>query len=328
MSKGRTMHTRVTRSPRVAASVLRAGGVVAFPTETVYGLGADALREEAVRKIFRAKGRPADNPLIVHIAERAWINRVARRVPPSARRLMEVFFPGPLTVIVPRHADVSLAVTAGLDTVGVRMPEHPVARAFLLAGGTPVAAPSANRSGRPSPTTWRAVADELGGRIPCILQGGASAVGLESTVVDCTVSPPVILREGAVTLEMLRRVVPRVRRSRGHQSGAARSPGMKYKHYAPTARVVLVDGPGDVPAEGRLVSAWIGLTAWTVGRKPVLAATCRGVPAYARALFHFFRVCERRGVKTIYCQRVPRVGLGRALMDRLERAAHDHPTAS
>lgn len=321
------MKTRLTSSPRVAALLIRSGGVAAFPTETVYGLGANALDAGAVRKIFRAKGRPADNPLIVHIATPDQLALVARRVPAPALRLVDHFFPGPLTVIVPRHASVPREVTAGLDTVGVRCPDHPVARAFLKACGVPVAAPSANRSGRPSPTTWTAVRDEMDGRIPCILKGGAARVGLESTVVDCTTARPVILRLGAVTYEALRDVLPGIRLGTS-QRGAVKSPGMKYRHYAPSARVVLIDTPAEIRAGAGESFALIGLT--TRGRPgaPVLTMRCRGVPAYARNLFQFFRACEQAGVRTIYCQRVAASGLGRALMDRLEKAAAAHPTAS
>ncbi|HMO52519.1 MAG TPA: L-threonylcarbamoyladenylate synthase [Kiritimatiellia bacterium] len=321
------MKTRITRSPRVAAAALRAGGVVAFPTETVYGLGADALNPLAVKAIFRAKGRPSDNPLIVHVADPEMIRLVAARVPSAAKALIAAFFPGPLTVILPRHPDVPREVTAGLDTVGVRWPRHPVAQAFLSACGVPVAAPSANRSGRPSPTTWRAVHQELDGRVEAILCGGASDVGLESTVVDCTCSPPVVLREGAVSLEDLRRVCPRMRAADGRvrHVHAPRSPGMKYRHYAPSARVVLVDGPAAIPANAAERFAYIGLTTRGFPRKPSRTKPCREVQAYARSLFRFFRACEQAGIPEIYCQRVPCAGLGRALMDRLQKAAADHP---
>lgn len=321
------MKTLITRSPRTAADILRTGGVVAFPTETVYGLGANACDARAVKRIFRAKGRPADNPLIVHVADADTIPTVARRIPKSAALLMEHFFPGPLTVIVPRHPALPLEVTAGLDTVGIRWPQHPVATAFLHACGVPVAAPSANRSGRPSPTTWTAARDEMDGRVPCVLKGGPSRVGLESTVVDCTTSRPVILRLGAVTLEALREVVPAIRVASTIR-GAVKSPGMKYRHYAPSPRVVLVDDPRAINAVAPARFAYIGLTAKGLRRQPVVSSPCREVPAYARMLFRFFRDAERAGVQVIYCQRVPPAGLGRALMDRLQKAAAGHPTST
>ena len=316
------MQTQLTRSPRVAAAVLRNGGVVAFPTETVYGLGADAMNVQAVRAIFSAKGRPQDNPLIVHVASAAMADLVARRIPAPARRLMAHFFPGPLTVIVPRHPDVPREVAAGLDTVGIRCPRHPVAQAFLEACGRPVAAPSANRSGRPSPTTWQMASAELNGRIPCILKGGRAEIGLESTVIDCTGSPLVILREGAVTLAQVRAVVPSARAATaGDRQGPARSPGARYRHYAPAPRVLLVDGPGNVPVSAAAHSAYIGLDTDGFPQRPRCVKHCRTVPDYARDLFHFFHQCERDGVGSIFCQRVPGEGLGHALMDRLRRAA-------
>lgn len=323
------MKTRITRSPAVAAEILRGGQVVAFPTETVYGLGANALDPAAVKRIFRAKGRPADNPLIVHIGAMAMLEQVARRIPRRAEPLLERFFPGPLTLVLPRNHAIPLEVTAGLDTVGVRFPAHPVAATFLKTCYVPVAAPSANRSGRPSPTTWSAVRDEMDGRIACILQGGPSEVGLESTVVDGTGTQLVILRQGAISLEMLREVAPQIRLAdRIGEQEQARSPGLKYRHYAPNARVVLVDDPAEIEARPGERFAWIGLTARGLPRKPALTRLCRGVPAYARSVFAFFRVCEQTGVNVIYAQRVEASGLGRALMDRLRRAADDHPKVS
>ncbi len=307
--------TAYTSSIRKAARALADGGLVAFPTETVYGLGADAFNARAVRNIFRAKGRPGDNPLIVHVATCAQALCVARRVPASAQRLMDAFWPGPLTVILPRGARVPDAVTAGLDTVGVREPSHPVARKFLMAAGTPVAAPSANRSGRPSPTSWRAVRQDLDGRIDVVLKGGPSRVGLESTVVDCTGRVPVVLRAGAVTLEQLRRVEPRTRMAGSRDTAKGRSPGLKHRHYAPHAAVRIVARGEEIEAG----AAWIG-----VGRVPAGASvvkSCRSVAAYARAVFHFFRACEAKGVTAICCAAVPERGIGVALMDRLRRAA-------
>ena len=323
--------TRVTTSVCLAANYLRAGGVVALPTETVYGLGADAMNAKAVRAIFRAKGRPSDNPLIVHLTDMALVDRVARRIPASAEKLMAAFFPGPLTVIVPNHRDLPLEVTAGLDTVGIRCPGHPVAAAFLTACGTPVAAPSANRSGRPSPTSWSAVVEEMDGRIPCILKGGAARVGLESTVVDCTTARPLVLRQGGVTVEALREVIPSIRLVSAATSGdePARSPGMKYRHYAPKPTVVLVENAAEIPKHRSGVRwGFIGCTDEGIRAKPDRACLVPEVPTYAQKLFHFFRVCERAGVQVIYCQKVPERGLGRALMDRLQRAASDHPTHS
>jgi len=311
--------TLLTTDVHEAAALIRRGELVAFPTETVYGLGADAFNPEAVRKIFEAKGRPLDNPLIVHIAHLDQLARLVRDVPEAARRFMERFFPGPLTLVLPRHPDVPDEVTAGLPTVGVRMPRHLVARAFLEACGTPVAAPSANRSGRPSPTRWEAVYADLNGRIACILQGDRSDMGLESTVVDCTGPEPVVLRAGAVPLEALREVVPETRLVGNEMSLKARSPGTRYRHYAPQARVVLVDHPDEAVPDPR--HAYIGLTPPAHPEAFGACCVCPDVETYAYELFDFFRRCDAQGCTRIYAQRVPRTGLGLALMDRLERAA-------
>ncbi|AEN73130.1 Sua5/YciO/YrdC/YwlC family protein [Rhodothermus marinus SG0.5JP17-172] len=311
--------TLLTTDVHEAAALIRRGELVAFPTETVYGLGADAFNPEAVRKIFEAKGRPLDNPLIVHIVHLDQLAHLVRDVPEAARRFMERFFPGPLTLVLPRHPDVPDEVTAGLPTVGVRMPRHPVAQAFLEACGTPVAAPSANRSGRPSPTRWEAVYADLNGRIACILQGDRSDMGLESTVVDCTGSEPVVLRAGAVPLEALRAVVPETRLVGDEASLKARSPGTRYRHYAPRARVVLVDHPDEAVPDPR--HAYIGLTPPAHPEAFGACCICPDVETYAYELFDFFRRCDAQGCTRIYAQRVPRTGLGLALMDRLERAA-------
>ncbi|QXD15893.1 threonylcarbamoyl-AMP synthase [Rhodocaloribacter litoris] len=313
------METLLTTEPEEAAAFIRRGEVVAFPTETVYGLGADALREDAVRRIFEAKERPADNPLIVHVADRAMLRQVAASVPPMAETLIAHFFPGPLTLILPRAPAVPAVVSGGLPTVGVRMPRHPVAQAFLAACGVPVAAPSANRSGRPSPTTWEAVYADLAGRIPCILRGDRTEVGLESTVVDCTGPVPVVLRAGAVSLERLRAVLPQTRLAGDTAEVLARSPGTRYRHYAPRARVRLIDAPEEaMPAED---AAYIGLVPPPEPRAFGLVRVCADADAYAHALFDFFRRCEAAGLGTIYCQRVAPEGIGLALMDRLHRAS-------
>lgn len=318
------MNTLHTTSPGEAAAFIRRGQTCAFPTETVYGLGADAFCEAAVQAIFEAKGRPADNPLIVHVADADQVARVARRVPDAARRLMERFFPGPLTLVLPRHPDLPLAVTAGLDTVGVRQPRHPVTQAFLAACGTPVAAPSANRSGRPSPTSWQAVLADLDGRIPCLLQGGRTEAGLESTVVDATSNAPVVLRAGVVTLEQLRAVCPAARFADDEDDAdhelPPRSPGTRYRHYAPQARVRLVDGPDEAPPDDG-PAAYIGLTPPARPDAFRRVQVCADEAAYARELFHFFRASDAAGCAVIYAERVSPRGLGRALMDRLQRAA-------
>ena len=209
---------------RYAAQVLKSGGLVAFPTETVYGLGANALDEKAVRKIFKAKGRPSDNPLIVHIAGISWVDRLAREVPCSAKALMESFWPGPLTIVMAKSGAVPDVVTAGLDTVAVRMPSHPVALELISQAGIPVAAPSANISGKPSPSAARHVVDDLSGKVDIIIDSGCTDVGLESTVLNLTADPPEILRPGSVTAQQLEKVVGSVRgefvtRNNGEKGG-------------------------------------------------------------------------------------------------------------
>ena len=326
------MHTELCQaddaSIRRAAALLRAGELVAFPTETVYGLGADALNGEAAARIFAAKGRPADHPLIAHIAgESGLAGLIAGEPCACARALMRAFWPGPMTLIFPKSPRVPREVTAGLDTVAVRMPSHPVARALIRAAQTPIAAPSANRSGRPSPTTAAHVLEDMEGRIPLILDGGPCEVGLESTVVDVTGARPRILRPGGVTLEMLEGVVGDVDVDEGvlHQLQAgsqARSPGMKYKHYAPKGEVTIVTGPRAAQEIARLYDA-------ADGRAAILAFSqadygARRVYRLKNApgeLFAALRQLDEDGMETIYAEDVPTTGVGLAVMNRLMRAA-------
>ena len=326
------MHTELCQadeaSIRRAAALLRAGELVAFPTETVYGLGADALNGEAAARIFAAKGRPADHPLIAHLAgESGLAGLIALEPCACARALMRAFWPGPLTLIFPKSPRVPREVTAGLDTVAVRMPSHPVARALIRAAQTPIAAPSANRSGRPSPTTAAHVLEDMEGRIPLILDGGPCEVGLESTVVDVTGARPRILRPGGITLEMLEGVVGFVDVDEGvlHQLQAgsqARSPGMKYKHYAPKGEVTIVTGPRAAQEIARLYDA-------ADGRAAILAFSqadygARRVYRLKNApgeLFAALRQLDEDGMETIYAEDVPTTGGGLAVMNRLMRAA-------
>ena len=323
----------------VAARYIRDGEVVAFPTETVYGLGANIFDEAAIRRIFDAKGRPVDNPLIAHIADLAQIDSIAAEIPPAARLLIDRFFPGPLTVILPKRPEVPLIATGGLETIGVRMPDHEVAIDLLRACGVPLVAPSANISGRPSPTTWQAVRSDLDGRIACILQGEPTRVGLESTVVDCTAPIPAILRAGAITFEQLREVIPEIlvpehyshgipdpaeKKSPGPKSSGPprpgpKSPGMKYRHYSPRARVIVCHSPTALQPVGR--TAYIGLDPLHNPQEFASIAICRDIADYAARVFQFFRECDAAGIETIFCQSVDSEGLGMALMDRLTKAA-------
>lgn len=312
------MKTVLTRSAAAAAEVIKKGGLAAFPTETVYGLGANVFNESALENIFRAKGRPADNPLIVHIGSIKQMELLASEVTANAAKFIEAFFPGPLTLVLKKREEVSSLITAGLDTVGIRMPGSSLALEFLKLCEKPVAAPSANLSGRPSPTTWQAVFEDLDGRIDCILQAAETEVGLESTVVDCTGAVPLVLRSGAVTLEQLQKVAPGTRAASRDHGQIPRSPGLKHKHYSPRAKVVLINNVSE--AEANSQSAFIGK-----GFPEIegfgLAQNCHSVTEYAHAVFEFFRECDRRSIEIIYCQKVAAEGLGTALMDRLERAA-------
>lgn len=306
---------------------------MAFPTETVYGLGANAVDDRAVARIFEAKGRPADNPLIVHLADPGEVRRVAGRLAEPALSLMERFWPGPLTLVLPRQGTVSPSVSAGLDTVAVRMPDHPAALALIRAAGVPVAAPSANLSGRPSPTSAAHVLADLGGRIEAVLDAGDCGQGIESTVLDLTGEDPAILRPGGITAEDLAAVLGREPVT-ASGAGTAKSPGTRYRHYAPAVPVYLVEGDRDRVriATGRLVedlsaggfspavlcpaehAAFLGVTAVTYGAWDDAAGL-------SRRLYAALRELEERGAGAIVVEGVPDTGLGRAVMDRLRRAA-------
>ncbi len=303
---------RLLHLPADAARLLASGQLVAFPTETVYGLGARMDDAQAVARIFEAKGRPASNPLIAHVASVTTARSLAAEWTPSAEALAHLW-PGPLTLVVRRAIGVPDHATAGLDTLGIRVPSHPLASEMLGACPFPVVAPSANRSGRPSPTTAQAVLDDLSGRIDAVLDGLQSQTGLESTVVDVSRGEAVILRPGSVTLGDLRAVWPGARMARPDDS-AERSPGTRFRHYAPDARVH-IDALGEAPRW------WIGIGS---PDDPAAFAVVRSLPgadAYARALFAFFREADAEGAASITCAPVQADGIGVALMDRIERAA-------
>ncbi|MDP1678101.1 MAG: L-threonylcarbamoyladenylate synthase [Bacteroidota bacterium] len=312
------MRTTITTSYKTAAEHISNGQIVAFPTETVYGLGANAFDGAAVKKIFTAKGRPSDNPLIVHVADIGQIASVVSSMPRYAEKLIEEFFPGPLTLVLPKNKKISSLVTAGLTSVGIRIPNHLIAKKFLKECSVPVAAPSANISGSPSPTTWQAVKSDLNGRIPCILKGNPSQIGVESTVVDCTGNTPVILRAGGVTLEQLRKIIPSTRLQKRQQT-ISKSPGVKYRHYSPMAYVFIVSNMTEtVPLKS---SAYIGLHN-NEKNQFGLKKICRTEAEYARSLFHFFRECDKKDIETIYCESVSEDGIGLAIMDRIRKASY------
>jgi L-threonylcarbamoyladenylate synthase len=307
-----------------AAQVLRDGRLVAFPTETVYGLGGDALDAAVITKIFAAKQRPADNPLIVHVAEVAGARALVREFPEVAEKAATLW-PGPLTIVLRRNDRVPDATTAGQDTVALRVPDHPVALALLRACGLPLAAPSANRSGRPSPTLASHVLADLDGRVDLILDGGPTRHGLESTVLDLTGPRPLLLRRGAVTLEQLRALLGEVDSvDEADEAAKARSPGLRHRHYAPRARVELVsEGTGEAAAARAIAG---GEQVALVCRREVRSAALverlpAGLPEFARALFASLRALDATGVDRIVVEAVPEDGIGAAIMDRLRRAA-------
>ncbi|MFN0146260.1 MAG: L-threonylcarbamoyladenylate synthase [Dehalococcoidia bacterium] len=324
-----------------AAAILRAGGLVAFPTETVYGLGADATSEAAVRSIFTAKERAEDDPLIVHIASADELDRVAGAVPGLASFLAGRFWPGPLTIVLERHPSVAPAVSAGLDTVAVRVPSHPIAQALLMAAGIPIAAPSANRFMRTSATTAGHVIEDLGGRIDLVLDGGPATAGIESTVVAVEGSEVRVLRHGAITAEELEEAL----RDGGQGTLAVgpgdgperRSPGMMARHYAPRARLIYVTGApgrtlpamlraiGESLAAGERVGAFICSEDLPLLPPEVIAedAGPRDEPATVAArVFRALRALDARGAQVIVVCQFAEAGLGRALHDRLTRAAY------
>lgn len=329
-----------------AAALIRAGEVVVFPTETVYGLGADALQPRAVERIFVAKGRPLSDPLIVHIADEDALRELAATVPEHVEELARAFWPGPLTLIVPRGARVPSLVTAGLETVAVRMPRHPVALALIRASGTPIAAPSANRFMHVSPTTAQHAFADLNGRVPLILDGGPCEVGVESTVLDLCADVPTILRPGGVSLEELRTVLPDVRVATRHipapedvQAGerAQKAPGQLLTHYAPAVPLMLFAGSvesmrGAMLAEvrrrreiGELVGVLVAdedMPGFQESGALVQSLGDAAAPArVAVALFAGLRALEAAGVDVILCRSFDEQGLGLAVRDRLLRAA-------
>ena len=322
-----------------AASVIRAGGLVAFPTETVYGLGADALSAEASEKIYAAKGRPSDNPLIVHIAKFEDMEAIAKDIPKEAELLSDAFWPGPLTMIVWKNDKVPYETTGGMDTVAIRMPSHPVALDLIRRSGGYIAAPSANTSGKPSPTLAEHVALDLDGKIPMILDGGLVGIGIESTIIDLTEKTPMILRPGYITEEMLSEVIGEVKMDPGIIASDSikkpKAPGMKYKHYAPKADLILVDGE-----ENRVVkkindltqqAVEAGKTVGIIGTDETVAFYKQGEvisigarsdeDAIAQHLYQILREFDDKDVDMIYSESFSTPRIGQAIMNRLLKAA-------
>lgn len=341
---GRTDEAESVRQKLSAAGeIIKRGGLVAFPTETVYGLGGDALNPEAAGKIYAAKGRPSDNPLIVHIADMDHLGEIVHEIPPNAERLAKAFWPGPLTMIFKKSGRVPRQTTGGLDTVAVRMPNHPLANAFIRSAGGYVAAPSANISGRPSPTLAKYVVQDMDGRIDMIIDAQGSTIGIESTIVDVTCEPPMILRPGYITQEMLSKVVGEtdmdVTIYDGNSDKAPKAPGMKYRHYAPRGELVIVEGePSNVAgyinrqaqlheAEGELTGV-IGTEGQIQGYKASSiknAGRRSDAITVASQLYTFLREFDDEGIAYIYAESFTDAfadkGFGQAVMNRLLKAA-------
>ena len=319
-----------------AAKLLRENEAIAFPTETVYGLGANAMNDEAIAKIFEAKGRPSDNPLIVHIGSKSQLKGIVREIPEVAEVLMKHFWPGPLTIILPKKEGISEKVTAGLDTVGVRMPDHPVALALIEEANVPVAAPSANRSGRPSPTLASHVYEDLNGKIAGIVDGGATGVGVESTVIDCTSEVPTILRPGGITKEQLEEVIGTVSLDPAlkDEKEKPKAPGMKYTHYAPKAPLSIVEGSRDFiqqlvdqkKDEGYTVGV-LTTEEYQHEYKADVVLSCgvrSDLASVATKLYDVLRTFDASKVDVIFSESFPNEGIGNAIMNRLTKAAGHH----
>lgn len=304
-----------------AAKLLRAGEVVAFPTETVYGLGANALDETALQKIYEAKGRPSDNPLIVHIASREQLAQLVSAIPERAEKLMQAFWPGPLTLVFPKSNMVPNIITASGETVAIRWPSHPVALDLIRLSGVPIAAPSANLSGKPSPTRAEHVLEDMDGRIPLILDGGQTDIGLESTVLDVSGEIAVLLRPGKITKEELEEILGEEVFTFKQTEGVARSPGMKYRHYAPNATVVLFSDLSEVTLANEQHTALLSLDTLPSQSVKVQKDFAGDRQRFARELFSTLRELDEQGMERIYIERVELSGLGQAIMDRLNRAA-------
>ncbi|HIH36826.1 MAG TPA: threonylcarbamoyl-AMP synthase [Methanocellales archaeon] len=321
---------------RIAADVIRSGGLVAFPTETVYGLGADALNAEAVANIFRAKNRPADNPIIVHVAGREEVYKLTKDVPLVAEELMDFFWPGPLTLVLKKSEIVPYVTTGSLETVALRMPDHRVPLALIAESGVPIAAPSANPAGKPSPTNARHVMGDLGSKVDIILDGGPTRVGIESTVLDLTASKPKILRPGGITAEELVDVLGAIDAAGiKMEMEVAPSPGMKHKHYAPSSDMIVVAGVDfdiltrkvqELADEHRLEGKRVGIMATSESPRydadiVKVAGSRADLRTVARNLFEILRGFDEAKVDMIIAEGVETKGIGLAIMDRLERAA-------
>lgn len=325
-----------------AGQILKSGGLVAFPTETVYGLGGDGLNPSSSQKIYQAKGRPSDNPLIIHIADLESLDKIVKKIPPKAQKMAEAFWPGPLTMIFEKSSLVPYETTGGLESVAVRMPSHPVAAALIKAGGGYVAAPSANTSGRPSPTQAAHVREDLEGKIDMIIDGGSVGIGLESTIVDFTEEEPVILRPGYINQEMMETVIGQVKMDKGllitDEKVRPKAPGMKYRHYAPRAPLTIVQGKEaetvayineqceKLAEQGKKA----GVIATDETREKYQASVVKSIGSrqeeegIARHLFSILREFDEEDVESIFSESFDTPRMGQAIMNRLLKAAGHH----
>lgn len=336
---------QIAESPAIirAGEIIKKGGLVAFPTETVYGLGANALQPDAAKKIYQAKGRPSDNPLIIHISEKADLDDLVLDISAEAEQLMNAFWPGPMTLIFTKKEAVPYETTGGLDTVAVRMPDHPIARALIKSAGVPIAAPSANTSGRPSPTTAEHVCEDLKGKVDMILDGGMVGIGIESTIIDMSGTVPVLLRPGAVTVRMITEIISNLQIDHGilepMKAGEhPKAPGMKYKHYAPKAELTLVEGEPDqvVAAIKRLAvdkqksGFRVGIICTEETKARYREGEIRSIGFRSRPetiaahLFYVLREFDHLNVDYIYSESFADDELGFAIMNRLMKAAGYH----
>ncbi|MBI5146146.1 MAG: threonylcarbamoyl-AMP synthase [Thaumarchaeota archaeon] len=322
---------------RQAARLIQKGDVVAFPTETVYGLGADALNPSAVKKIFEAKGRPADNPLIIHIQDKKDLKRLAMNIPKITEKIIEKFWPGPLTIVLKKSKIVPKITTGGLDTVAIRMPKNKIASLLIKESGVPLAAPSANFFGRPSPTLAKHVSEDLSGRISMILDGGKTRIGIESTVIDLTSKTPMLLRPGGITLEQIEEIVGAIKIHpiiKGRKSKMMhRSPGMKYKHYSPNAKIILIEGT-DKNVDKKilqLISKFkkqqkrVGIMIMQRNhtyKADMIRFVGNSPDRIAANLFKVFREFDEGKIDIILAHGISKEGLGLGIMNRLGKAAH------
>ncbi|WP_297422870.1 L-threonylcarbamoyladenylate synthase [Clostridium sp.] len=322
-----------------AAEFIMNGGTVVFPTETVYGLGADALNSEAVKKIFKAKGRPQDNPLIIHVSSKN-IELYVREVPIVAKKLIDKFWPGPLTIILRKKGIIPDVTSANLDSIGIRMPDNEIARRLIELSNTTIAAPSANISGRPSPTDFQRCIEDLNGKVDCILGGAQSDIGVESTIVDCTVYPPVVLRPGGITLEMLKEIDSRIEIDKAIMEKPGgnlkpKAPGMKYKHYAPNAKVTIISGERKKTIEkikemvhyniekGKkvcILTVEENAKEYTEG-DCIIMGSIMDLSTVAKNLFESLRKCDDLKANLVLAEGYKEEGLGIAIMNRLNKAA-------